>query len=367
MRGWALACMAASRLWVPCSTAAETTALWLFDEPCGSYPSSVLDSASDHDYPLVLGQGGRLVPGKFGNALATSGRAPIQYPAGDTEFGLKRPWHIFSRAGGQMFWHNSGFAALMTERGKHLRKEVGFVSPVDTRLNLGGFDWTVEFWYRTGEAVGKKGIVFELGLLPESETKETTSLSIAPDSSSFVLKNTPSRTKLVIPSGSTALKSKANKWHHFAFVFSARDHQLKHYVDGQLQPLPEKQHLKSLPTRTPSYFSLGRNGDWQQPLSGALDELRFSVGQVYLDSFRPPETFAVRRSDLMLKAGPPLLFEEATTSLEPIHLENRKHLFIDDSLLSDIDDAEFVVNPPRRAELVIGDIQGARFANTLPS
>jgi hypothetical protein len=61
-----------------CSTPsfAQTIAFWPFDEQQGLYPSSVLSDVSSNDYPLVLGLGGQVVPGKFGNALE-----PGEYPA----------------------------------------------------------------------------------------------------------------------------------------------------------------------------------------------------------------------------------------------------------------------------------------------
>ena len=66
----------------------------------------------------------------------------------------------------------------------------------------------------------------------------------------------------------------------------------------------------------------------------------------------------MHRPKVDLHTGPPLLFDNTGAEQETIHLGNRKHLFLDDSLLSEVDGAEFVVNPPRRAELVISDIQG---------
>ena len=49
-----------------------TVALWLFDEQVGLYPSCVLGDAATNDCPLVLGPGGQIVKGKFGNALEPS-------------------------------------------------------------------------------------------------------------------------------------------------------------------------------------------------------------------------------------------------------------------------------------------------------
>jgi hypothetical protein len=51
--------------------AATTIAQWGFDEPQWLYPSHVMDATAGLDAPLVLGLGGRLVPGRFGNALST--------------------------------------------------------------------------------------------------------------------------------------------------------------------------------------------------------------------------------------------------------------------------------------------------------
>lgn len=337
---------------------AETTALWLFDEPRGTYPSSVLDSSSENDYPLVLGQGGRLVTGKFGNALSIIVRPPIDYPTGANEYGLKRPWQIFSDDDARMFWDNSRFAALMTVGEKHLRKEVGFVNPVATQLNLGDFDWTVEFWYRTAKESKEVGTVFELGLLSEIGASSSTQLLLSADRQSFVLINDPSNTKLKIATDSGALSDSNESWHHLAFVYSVAEGQIRHYVDGELQPLPRSCQLRRLPSNSPAYLSLGRNGAWENPLPGCIDELRFSVGQVYEDSFRPPQSFALRRPEMTLQQGPVLLFEKKTPAKKPIALGRRKHLFIDDALLAEVDKAEFIVNPPRRAELVIGNIQG---------
>ncbi len=47
----------------------RTVALWSFDEQIGIYPSCVISDLSDNDYPLVLGPGGQIVHGKYGNAL----------------------------------------------------------------------------------------------------------------------------------------------------------------------------------------------------------------------------------------------------------------------------------------------------------
>jgi hypothetical protein len=57
----------------------ETVALWLFDEQVGIYPSCVLGDAGTDRFPLVIGPGGRIVAGKFGNALEPVDPPPVDY------------------------------------------------------------------------------------------------------------------------------------------------------------------------------------------------------------------------------------------------------------------------------------------------
>ena len=56
----------------------QTQALWCFDEQQGIYPSCVLSDLSDNDYPLVIGPGGMIVEGKFGNGLAISDQTEVE-------------------------------------------------------------------------------------------------------------------------------------------------------------------------------------------------------------------------------------------------------------------------------------------------
>ena len=74
--------------------AVETTALWLFDEPAGLYPSHTLDDMSDNDMVLTLGLGAQVVPGRYGNALLLAPLdPPLDVPPAEEkpgEFGLAR-------------------------------------------------------------------------------------------------------------------------------------------------------------------------------------------------------------------------------------------------------------------------------------
>ncbi len=334
----------------------ETVALWLFDEPVGLYPSSAIDDNSEYDMVLSIGMGAQIVAGHYGHSLLLEDREPFDVPKGEENFerfGFVRMPPADGRTIEPLTWFNADFAALMTSGENHLRKEVGFKNPTESGMNLGAFDWSFEFWY-AGNASDRDAdaVVFELGSGPRGENNLVTQLRWSADGASFSLHNQPSATTLLIP---TSRPTKA--WRHYAFAYDAAEQQLRHYVDGKLQALPDTARLAALPHGDEAYFSLGRDGSWAHPLRGALDEVRFSRGQVYTAEFDPPESFVDQPEPVARVAGPPLLF--GGDAADPLQLGTRKHVFIDAALLEDQGDANFVVNPPRRAERVIDNIEGA--------
>jgi len=339
----------------------QTIALWLFDEPIGLYPSHVMDDQSDNDHPLVLGPGGKLVKGKFGNALSTLPQPAVNLPEGELRFGLSPVTKGEGRTGDPMNWMNSNFCALMTSGQNHLRKEVGFVNVTQSKLNLGDFDWTVEFWYRPGTK-GEDGCVFEIGSGPRGENELITSLLLKKDRESFTFYNAPTNTTLIIKTDQSILKKNDGSWYHMSFVFSNSGQSLKHYVNGKLQDTKMDVMIKPLAGGDEAYMSIGRDGAWQRPLPGAIDELRFSEGTVYEVNFDPPQSFSPtaqgKYPSVDLKKGPPLLFTDNKEDDNPLQLMDRKHLFIDDALLAEVGDVRFMVNPPKRAERVIDNIEG---------
>jgi hypothetical protein len=344
----------------------QTVAIWLFDEPLGLYPSSVLDSSSNNDLPLVIGRGGVLVAGKFGNALDPVERPPIEFPLGEREFGLDPSASSSGGGTSPMTWRNATFAALMTCGEKQLRKEVSFANATDSSLNLGNFDWTVEFWLRLIRPSGDVGVVWELGTGPRGTSNDVTRLVLEVDHRNFRLINRPSNTSLVIPSALAGEGVCGDTWCHCAFVYDSKERQLRHYVNGVLQRLPPQCTLKSVPHGDEAYFTIGRDGQWKHPLPGPIDELRFSRGQVYRSSFTPPASFAPSRHHLgPKKIGPPLLWPPKSSAVHPmndnrpIQLGSRKHIFLDDALIAEMNNCKFTVNPPRIAECVIDNIKGA--------
>ncbi len=342
------------------SSDSKTVALWLFDEQEGVYPSSVLNDASENNYPLVLGPGGEMVKGKFGNALEPLEQPNVDYPKGEARFGLKQLQPAKGRTVPPLSWMNANFCAFMTMGENHLRKDVGFKNPTKSKLNLGNFDWTVEFWYFPVKNTDSNGVVFEIGSGPRGENKIYTKLVLEPDLSSFKLYNQPTGAEINIPSDKEALNPANATWHHLAFVYSSANHQIKHYVDGKLQALPAAEEIKSLPEGDEAYMSIGRNGLWKNPLQGKIDELEISTGIKYDHNFKVPGSksrfYNGSYKPEKLAKKLPLLFSNQNESNSILNLGSRKYVFIDGALLEKKDNINFVVNPPKNIQLVFDKI-----------
>ncbi len=332
----------------------QTIALWLFDESTGLYPSHAIDDSSPNDYPLVLGRGGAMVKGKFGNALEPLEYESLNIPEGDIKFGFANMPIPVGRTAEPMNWRNAFFAALMTSGENHLRKQVGFANALETDLNIGNFDWTIEFWLQVNKSSNHSGVVFEIGRGPLREKCAYTRLSLNRSQTGFIFENTPTKTKINIQSGRRSHLKKG--WHHYTFTYDASRKVLKHFLDGKLVD-SEKVNLTKLQASEAAYFSLARSGKWEQPLPAKLDELHFYKGLKYTKNFTPPASYATYQPPVTLLKTRDLLFKSPTNA--PLDLSDRKHLFIDDALLTDYDDdIIFSVNPPKKAEQVIGNIQG---------
>ncbi len=372
---------------IPSTPTTTTTALWLFDEPAGLYPSHTLDDISDNDMVLTLGLGAQVAPGRYGNALLLAPRdPPLDVPPAEEkpgEFGMARLPTPEGRTVEPLSWFTAHYAALMTSGENHLRKQVGHKNPTTNALNLGDFDWTVEFWHSPADPpaaaasdadadADADAVIFELGSGPRGENDIATRLTWSGDRSRFVLVNQPAGASIEIPTTTDAAPTTGapptadaapttgapltTAWHHYAFTYDSTANQLRHYVDGALQALPPTAALEALPAGDEAYFTLGTDGLFSRPLTGLLDEFRVSRGFVYTTDFDPPTTFATQPEPVELTQGPPLLFTDDAS--DPVQLGTRKHVFIDGAVLADTGDAKFTVNPPRRAERVIDNIKG---------
>ena len=297
--------------------------------------------------------GGQVVEGKFGNALDPVEQEKLVLPEGEVEFGLKKIPVPAGRTVEPLTWYNDKFCALMTSGENHLRKEVGFRKPTESSLNLGDFDWTVDLWFYPSRKTEEDGVLFEVGTGPRGENDEVTRMVLNKDLQKFIFFNDASGTQIDIPT-----KLEMKKWHHIAFTYDESQDKLSHYVNGSEISVVENVELKQLDEGPEDYMSLCRDGLWNRPLQGKIDELRFSEGVVYSGNFNlpgslSPYTDGHRKEELTV--GPSLLAEQ---NGEPFKLMDRKHLFIDDMLIDKMQDVEFVVNPPRKEEVVLTNIKG---------
>ncbi len=331
--------------------AADTVALWLFDEPAGLYPSTPLEATAGVDAPLVLGLGGSVVEGRFGRALSTEPFPAVVIPAeGEETAALHRFAVPAGRTMEPLSWHNAQFSALMTGGEKQIRKEVSFANATRTDLNLGDFDWTVEFWFRARARAGE-GVVFEIGAGPRGENDQVTRLSVDIARGVFVIENQAGGKRGEIPSAAASL-GETGAWHHYAFTYAAGSGELTHFVDGHRQSAVALPGLRRLPAGEEDYFSVGRDARWNRPLPGALDELRFSRGLTYATDFTPASLAPVYPA-VAAKPGLPLLFAPAVPRTDPVALGSRKHLFFDGAFIERSEFISFSVHPPTRIERVL--------------
>jgi len=337
-------------------------AFWPFDEPENIYPSAVLNDHSDNDFPLILGLGATIVKGKFGNALDPSNPKEINFnriaainqklyektnPLELIKFGLTK------LDDESISWYNAYFSALMTTGEKHLRKKVNFKNPTKTDLNLGDFDWTIEFWLKPTKNINDYKTVFEIGAGKRTKTKNITALKLSKDNKNFIFYN--SENKIQIKTSLTF-----DQWQHLTFTYDSKNKTLTHYINGKLISKINHVTIKPLPQAEESYMVIGRNGAWKEPLPGPIDELRISKGVIYTHDFDPPGSFSYifKLPDTpQLKKGPKPLFAGDSTEI-PIPIQNRKYLFIDDAILEKYENCQFVPNPPVKAEIVMTSIKG---------
>jgi len=337
---------------------AGTVALWLFDEQVGVYPSSVLNDAGPHSYFLILGRGGELVPGKFGDALQPMKPVPFDPHfkpglATAVRDGLEAPKAMPGRTVVPLSWQTATFAAAFLNGDQHLRRKP-FPHPTSEPLNLGARDFTVEFWLKPGGSEVNEGTVFEIGSGPRGENNLVTRFSFDPVQATFEFFNQPSQTNAVLMSDRAALNS--GEWVHCAVVYDSAKGELRHYLNGHLESTIAAK-LKPLPVGDEDYWSIGRDGLWQHPLAGALDEMRISDEAIYRADFTVPSSFArlhngERKTHAPL-AGPPLLFGPVNDPSKVVDLGSRRHVFLDDALLDTRQHVAFMPHPARVAEAVL--------------
>jgi hypothetical protein len=333
----------------------HTTALWLFDDPpqgnvtltdAGPYRIDLrLGLAGDRvakngqgSLPKSLVDGTRgLVPGKFGRAL----HLPVGEGAGVT-------WP-------EGMWRSYGTASL-SDRG----------DDVPERCNLGYIDFTLELWFKASGQQAEPAVLWEVrnegperggaancplgwnALLLDSGRQQFRLVSRLIPIRPGYLQSREFSLDLPIPTDSVRLSD--GEWHHLAFTFTALERQMRHFVDGHLQPLPGKGTFLPLMGQIVS-MRVGRDIDGKQELNGLLDEMRISDIVRYRADFAPPGSFA--RNDgpnppaKTVPSGPAILFPGGKSG-STVNLGTRKHVFLDDVLIDRMDGVALTANPPSR-------------------
>ena len=335
----------------------HTTSLWLFDDAPNA--NSTLTDAGPYQIDLRLGLGRErtptreaalpksmvdgsrgLVPGKFGRAL----HLPVGEGAGVT-------WP-------ENVWHSYGLASFST-RGDE----------VPERCNLGYIDFTMEFWFKSSGNQEQAAVLWEV----RNEGPDRPGATNCPRgwnailldagrvqfrlvSQVFAIRPGYLQTRdfsLEVPVATDAAKLNDGAWHHLAFTFKAAERQMRHFVDGRLQPLPPKGCFLPQMGQLVS-MRIGRDTEGKQELSALLDEMRISDVVRYTGDFTPPGSFArnygPHAAATAVPDGPPLLFPDGK-SAGTVNVGTRKHLFVDEVLVERKENVSLTPNPPTRYDL----------------
>jgi hypothetical protein len=336
----------------------HTTALWLFDDP--PQGNVTLTDAGPYHIDLRLGLAGDraakvgqgsllkttldgtrgLVPGKFGRAL--------HLPVGEGA-GVIWPEGV---------WRRYGTAAL-SERGDE----------VPERCNLGYIDFTLEFWFKAYGEQMEPAVVWEIrnegpdrpgtidcplgwnALLMDSGRRQFRLVSrLTPIRPGYLQSRGFS---LDLPILTDASKLNDGEWHHLAFTFTARERQMRHFVDGLLQPLPGPGCFLPQMGQIVS-MRIGRDINGKQELHGLIDEMRISDVVRYKAGFTLPGSFSRNHGPQAparaVPNGPALLFAGGKAA-ETVNLGSSKHIFIDDALIDRMDGVTLTANPPARYDV----------------
>jgi hypothetical protein len=352
----------------------HTVALWLFDEP--TYPNVILTDAGRHGYDLRL----QSVFGEWAVRNEGKGEPPAEPLHVAGEYGL-----VSGKFGNALYVPDPSIARIIWPDNRQRYSSasmLGYVDQVPERFNLGYYDWTIECWFRAKGDQPVPAVLFQVHNeedYPRGLSMENL-LRLEPGRKGFTLVShtttaseahtgepaTEFRVELTIPTDAVRLNDE--KWHHLAFCFTANQRQLRHFIDGTLQPLPEKGGFLPMIGVLTS-VTIGTD------FRGLLDEYRISDVARYPHEFSSPTGFSrnygpgprtVNRPD-----GPPLLFEGNGASAVPVALGSRKHVLIDGALVDSLSNLEFRPQPPVSRQIT--DFSNSkpweanpRFGSTIP-
>ena len=326
----------------------HTVALWLFDET--EYPHTTLTDASIYEYDLRLQKAGKLVPGKFGNALKV---AP-------------GPDYALSYAG---FKGSVPIDEMREDDGTPSGLWGPAVAPEKILTTLAAGDWTIEFWFKLTSVPSSEVVILDLGQAYEpgfaiALTSNAEFFRVISDYAGLEARCSTDRGRLA-----------DGRWHHIAFTAVPSKSRIAHSLDGRFQervihspiakrPTPpviepddrEHGHMGFSEDKTFQWrrlhrfnIAIGQDRKADRGLDAMVDELRISDIVRYSGNFAPPPSFSRMYGANALKPaaanGPPLLFAPDSPK-GTVQLGSRKHLFIDTALIESIHNVRLTCNRP---------------------
>jgi len=266
---------------------AGTVARWRF-EPATEVEAKDPRGGSDSSREwLVLAGEAALGPGKLGQAL---------WPGGSDGTGAGRVSPLPRR--------------VATDAG---RLDL-VANPMDSRLNLGAHDWSVECWLWLEAGATDEGVIYEIGSGPPGANELVTRFSVWPRENAFGLTGlgpvVPGEVESVgrriefsdpagPPDGVARLEHVTlapagtvlprQQWVHVALGHDAAASLLRLFLDGRLAATAPAR-LMALPRGPAAYVALGCDGRRGRVLRGAIDELRVNDHAGPARDFNPDET-----------------------------------------------------------------------------
>ncbi|MHC4647157.1 MAG: LamG domain-containing protein [Planctomycetota bacterium] len=320
----------------------NTISLWLFDET--EYPYTTLTDASQYEHDLRLQKSGRLVGGRFGNALNVS----------------PGPDHAVSYAGfkgavpiGEMRERNGTPSGLWGPT----------VAPGKILTALASRSWTIECWLRRESIPDADFALIDLG-----DAYEPGFSVILRSSGRFEVTNAYAGVKASCPT-----KLAPGRWDHIAFTWDGKT--MRHFTNGIERDAATVSNIPKQPTPQVSQpqdrdhgamgFSPDKSFEWRRQhrfnltvghdrrgnadLDGMIDELRLSDTVRYSENFSLPASFSRNYGPDAPKPavanGSPLLFAPDSPK-GAVRLGSRKHLFVDGAIIDKMENVELVCNPP---------------------
>ncbi|MHC4482385.1 MAG: LamG-like jellyroll fold domain-containing protein [Planctomycetota bacterium] len=336
----------------------HTVGLWLFDET--DYPYTTLTDAGQYEYDLRLMKGGKLVPGRFGNALKlTPGRDyAVSYAAWKGAVGFNNMREMSGRPGSGLFGPT--------------------IAPETIVKTFADRDFTCEFWLLLMSNPIQDVVIIDFG----DKLEPGFTVRLKTRAAGLIVENAYGGFKAVCPTRLNQLWGRA--WHHVAFTYSAGSDKLRCFIDGRVQEpvkvsriaksrLPASVRPDSIADTTygifekedrrdvPDYekrirhrfnFAIGHDRRGEHDFNGNLDELRFSDVTRYKADFPLPDSFSrnYRKGapGPAVSNGPPLLFSPDKSYLpnEPVMLGSRKHVFIDEVMVDRKRNIKLTLNRP---------------------